>query len=474
MKTSKKLILLTSLTVLLLSPNMKTFALEISTESDFLSPDYGKTISMDFQDAQLNLVLKMFSQQSGLNFIASTEIASQTVNVYMENVPVEVALERILSANSLTYEINQGSNVFIVRKLEVVEKELMTRVYPLKHATVKSSKLLKTLQFDSEDEDSEDEDDIGIYGAIRAILTSDGSLVEDVRTNSLIVTDIPIQFPMIEQTIARLDVKIPQVLIEVEMLDVNKDIADKVGVKWGDTPLVFAGAQKEIVFPFSKNAIDDAAVKAGSIKDEDFIKLFEDGQFSSGSLNFSGLGFTINFLRTHTDTRNLARPRILTLNNETAEIEIVTDEAIGVTTTASSTGADDADVTTEAERTETGVFLRVTPQANVITREITMALEPRVVQARAGNVSGTTFRDPEQRGSKSILRVKDGDTIVLGGLLRTDTTSVTSHVPFIGKIPVLGAPFRHNQLDEEQRELIIFITPYIIDDNYASLIWAIS
>jgi len=95
-----------------------------------------------------------------------------------------------------------------------------------------------------------------------------------------------------------------------------------------------------------------------------------------------------------------------------------------------------------------------------------MAIEPRVVQARTGGTfNGQTFKDPEERGSKSILRVHDGDTVVLGGLLRTDTDHIRTSVPILGKIPILGAPFRHKDKSETQRELIIFITPHILDEG---------
>ena len=106
-----------------------------------LYPKPEKTISMDFTDAPLNTVLKIFSQQSGLNFIADTSVASRTVNLYLDNVPVEEALERILAANNLTYEIDTKSNIFVVKRLDAPTIQIMTRVYPLKFATVPSSKL---------------------------------------------------------------------------------------------------------------------------------------------------------------------------------------------------------------------------------------------------------------------------------------------------------------------------------------------
>ena len=93
----------------------------------------------------------------------------------------------------------------------------------------------------------------GIAAAVKVMLTPDGKIVEDSRTNSLIVTDIPSQFPAIEQTITRLDIRIPQILIEVEMLDISKSTADLLGAKFGDTPFTFTGGERDTIYPFDRN-----------------------------------------------------------------------------------------------------------------------------------------------------------------------------------------------------------------------------
>src|SRR3989338_7047237 len=190
-----------------------------------------KTVSMDFKDAQLTDVLKILSQQSGMNFIASQEISGRTISIYLDEVPIEEAMERILFGNALTYELKPGSNIFVVRPSDRPARRLITRVYRLKYATVVSSSLNQTLSVDlsSGASAASSSADDGIAAAVRAMLSSDGKIIEDSRTNSLIVTDIPIQFPLIEQTIARLDVRIPQILIEVEMLDISQTAADLIG-----------------------------------------------------------------------------------------------------------------------------------------------------------------------------------------------------------------------------------------------------
>jgi type IV pilus assembly protein PilQ len=433
----------------------------------FLEPE--KSISMDFSGASLNDVLKIFSQQSGLNFIAAADVASKTVNLDLEKVPVEKALERILSANNLTYEIDPESNIFVVQEQKSADMQLMSRIYPLRFATVPTSKLNTTLNFETDSSSTTEtsttvSENAGIIAAVQSVLSDSGSVVQDSRTNSLIVSDFPSQFPLIEQTIARLDVRVPQILIETEMLDISKNTADLFGAKFGQTPVSFTGAERSLLLPFNQNKAIRNLPKPGN---QGFQFPDVGTEFTTGTLSFAGFTIALEFLRIQTDTRNLARPHIRTLNNETAEIAIKTDEAIGLaSTTTSAEGT--ANTTAEAERVETGVFLKVTPQANTQTREITMAIEPRVIEAKPGETfNGQSFKDPEERGTKSILRINDGDTIIIGGLLRSELDDIKTRVPILSNIPVLGAPFRHTDKTENQRELVIFITPHIIDEVIA-------
>ena len=464
----KKTILLFFCAYFLAGYPQDSTARELTNIDEYLYPSSPeiKTISMDFKDAQLNDVLKILSQQSGMNFIASQEISGRTISIYLDKVPVQEAMERILFGNALTYELKPGSNIFVVHPSDEPARRLITRVYRLKYATVNSSSLNQTLSVDqaSGSVASGGSADEGIVAAVKAMLTQDGKIIEDSRTNSLIVTDIPVQFPLIEQTIARLDVRIPQILIEVEMLDISKITADLIGAKFGDTPFTFAGAERDTLYPFDRNK---AMANVGKSANQGFEFGDVGDEYRVGTLSFAGLNLTLQFLRTQSDTKNLARPRIMTLNNETAEISIKTNEAIGIASvTTSSEGTSNS--ISQAERVKTGVFLRVTPQADVENGEITLAIEPKVIQARTGQTFGSqTFKDPEERGTKSILRVPDGDTIILGGLLRTNLEETKTSVPLLGKLPILGAAFRHKDKSESQRELIIFITPHIIPEEYA-------
>ncbi|MBM3248930.1 MAG: hypothetical protein FJZ10_05900 [Candidatus Omnitrophica bacterium] len=444
---------------------------EISTGQSFSS--YSKMISMDFQDANMKDVLKIFSQQSALNFIASEEVQDRTVTLYLDNVPVEEALERLLTANNLTYEKQEGSNIFIVKEL-AEGLQTVTKIFFLKYASVSSSRLKSEISSGlvrkTEFEGSSSEGGAAGTGGdtasavaaevtnikkiVENFLSKEGKVIEDARTNSLIITDKPEQFSIIEKTIALLDVPTPQVVIEVEMLDVSKDLVDKMGVNWDATPtdssLTFSGASRQTKFPLDGGYIGDST---GVVTSK---------TFTMGTISAAGLDIALDFISTDTGTKYLARPRILTLNNETAEIKIVTDEAIGLKQTVSQEGIQS---TEEAERAETGVALRVTPQVNTETGEITMFVEPTVSEASTSSL-GSAYKDPERRQTKSVLRIKDGETIVIGGLIRTRGTEVITKVPFLGDIPLLGAAFRHkNKSKDEDRELIIFITPHIVKEQ---------
>lgn len=440
----------------------------VAAEPKLAFYDLEPEISMDFQDANLKDVIKVFSIQSGLNFIASEAVQDRIITLYMDKVPLNQAMDKLFKANNLSYELDRESNIFIVKDWGKLVTETVTKVFRLRYATVSSSSLerekasiitpvtltdtagTQTAGAGATIEES------GITKAVKKLLSPEGSIIEDFRTNSLIVTDTPIRMSVISQVIAALDIPAPQVMLEVEMLDVSKETIDKLGIKFDQTPLtmVLTGAKRGVLWPFRDT----------SLPMESEIKM------TPGTMDFSTATYTalLDFLKIQTDTKFLARPRILTLNNETAEIKIATQESIGVTTTTeATTGTRSA----TPERTETGVVLRVTPQINQETGEITMLVYPKVGEAVHGSAftsDGRTFqfRDPEERSTKSIVRMKDGDTIIIGGLIRNEFNQTLTKLPILGDIPVVGILFRHkNKSKYMERELLVFITPHIIKEK---------
>lgn len=429
------------------------FPSRLNAEGGLLFPDLEATISMDFQDASLKNILKIFSIQSGLNFIASEAVQDRKITLYLDKVPIKEAMDKLFKANNLTYELDEDANIFIVKDWGKPKPETITQVFYLKYASVSSSSLKQERSAAGAGGLAQDS---GITKVVEKLLSEYGSIIEDSRTNSLIVTDIPSRIPIITQIIASLDVAQPQVMLEVEMLDVSKNTVDKLGFEFGDNPftLILPGGLRG-----SKLFMGDVTRRGKTDVDST----------SAGSIVFGRTyAELLDFLRTQTDTKYLARPRILTLNNETAEIKITTQEAVGETTTISG----QVGITTsaaQAERYETGVSLKVTPQISLETGEITMFIVPTVAEASVSGIKsslGVPFFNPEERSTKSVVRIKDGETVILGGLIRNELQQTITKLPILGDIPILGALFRHkNKTRDRDRELLVFITPHIVKDT---------
>ncbi|MDD5291806.1 MAG: secretin N-terminal domain-containing protein [Candidatus Omnitrophica bacterium] len=409
---------------------------------ELLMQDPWRKISLDLEDASLLSVLKVFSQQSGMNFIASQEIANRTVTLYLENVPVRDALDKILKTYNLTYDLDEDSNIFVVR--ETAEQEAdkkITKVYTLKYARVNSSPLNSA--------SSNSTAGSSLADALSDLLSPEGKISEDSRTNSLIITDLPERFVRLEEMIRKLDIPVPQVLIEAEIIDVKKSLADQIGMEWaGSIYTLTLASRTGLAFPFNAWHNRDAKteITTGSI---------------SATSDDDDVSATLQMLITDVDTKVLARPRILTLSNETAEIKIVGNNAVG---TATTTNSESGTENTSAERYEIGVSLKVTPSVSIETGEITMVLEPKVSSADVSSL-GTTYYDPQERSAKTTVSVKSNDTVVIGGLLRKDLSDTRKKVPFLGDIPLAGMLFRHKSGSNQDRELLVFITPRIINTN---------
>lgn len=488
-----KIICRLSVFVLIFSVAVFAAGLCALAQETFEESDSKITISMDFKDASLKDILKLFSMQSGLNFISSENVQDRKVTLYMDKVPLEKAMDKLFKANNLTYELDRNAKIFIVKDLGKPEAETVTKVFYLKFASVSSSSLLGELgnsvsgtnsKSDSKSSSGSSSssstegrwkvaDSAGITAVVTKLLSKDGIVIEDYRTNSLIVMDTPKRIDVIGKTIVAIDVPAPQVMLEVEMLDVSKGLVDRMGIKYnGGNPftVTLSDMVRYTQFPWA------GLIPRGDNVSKSTSATNAGGMYTPSSLSIDGVSVLVDFLKTQSDTKSLARPRILTLNNETAEIKITTNETIGINSTVS-TGA--ASVTAfTAERTETGVHLRVTPQINLETGEVTMFIVPTVKDTNtstfptgdSGILATTFFKDPEERTTRSVIRVKDGETIIMGGLIRHDKSETITKVPIFGDIPLIGRLFRHKNKDKDrERELLVFITPKILKDGSIKL-----
>jgi len=462
-------------------------------------PQSGETsqmlVSMEFQDANLKDVLKTFSQQSGINVIASQEIGDRTITLYLEDVTVMDALDQILAASGLTYERPADSQIYIVKEQPPAEEPKIvteSRVYRLRFARVSSSRLARAVEALGSQTPFEAKQlattlgtigtgggggggvggggvggggagagttkEIGIDKVIEALLSEQGDVVVDERTNSLVVTDVPDSFPRIEAVLNALDIRTAQILIESEILETTLAKAKELGIQWGtggtaagDIATLALG-KRSTRFPFG--LFDDRAPTAATGATG----------FSTSTLDFASAKALLEAIEKDTDTKILARPKILTLDNESAVIRLTSQQAVGFQTT---TGEQTATTTVTPERSTTGVILVVTPQVNE-DGFVTMLVEPSVTKVVAAQVTppsnAGTVVDPKSRSARALVRIRNGETLVLGGLIDRSESETLRRVPILSGIPVLGEAFKDTTIDDSTSELIVFVTPRILTE----------
>jgi type II secretory pathway component GspD/PulD (secretin) len=266
-----------------------------------------------------------------------------------------------------------------------------------------------------------------------------------------------------------------KVMIEVEMLDVSKTHLDKIGFNWANGLWARgAGGARNTTFPFARGLYTDTF----NIRDIDNNNSDPNAQNSAiglespvlGILDLTNLSVIMQFLTQDTSTKFIARPKILTLSDETAEVNLTVHEAIGVETVTT-----EGSVNENIEREETGTKLRVTPHVNPYSQEVTLFVEMFNRESTDSGIvtqrlTAGQIKNVEERGTKNTIRLKNGETLYIGGLIRREEKETVTKIPLLGDIPILGKLFSYREQpgeDNQDRELLVFITPRIVDDKPA-------
>lgn len=463
----------------------------LGVQAGAFAQEKSPTISMDVTEAYLEDVLKLLSKQSGMNFVASEAIRDKKVTLYFDRVPIPDALDGILKANNLALIPKEGKNLYVVDESGAPKVRTITRVYRLKYARVvptagelattfglSGSLIAATFQASSGSSGTTGAapapvpaagaaggaaggttgtsgQPAGILQIIKSMLTEHGSVVADPRTNSLIVIDIAERIAVIDETIAKLDVMPKQIFIEAEVLEVTLDTLRRIGLEYGDssgTVGSYVAPKRTSFFPFSLGLLD-AATKTKTL----------------GTLSLAEANILFKLLATEKDVKFLARPRLLTLSNEVAEIRIVSEAVTGLTSTSQTqTGT----VTSQPERTSVGTVLRVTPMVND-ERYVTMIIEPEVSRVIQSSPF-PNFLDPNRRLARTTVMVPTGGTAMIGGLISNENTNAGRRIPGLGDLPLLGVPFKRTETERKNTEILLFITPYILEDDMTDTKTAVS
>jgi type IV pilus assembly protein PilQ len=416
----------------------------------------GVPVSLDFQGADLRAVLRTFAEISGLNIVIDPSVQG-TVDVALRDVPWDQALDIILRANRLGYVVD-GTIVRIAPLTVLADEEaqrqklaeaqalagvLETRTFSLSYARAETLQPLLTA----------------------TVLSQRGSIQTDVRTNTLIVTDLPERLVRAQALLGTLDRPEPQVEIEARIVQTNRDFARRLGIQWGfagraapelgnTLPLAFpnqvdvagrtgatqgpptAGAQTEAVGSVVNLGVAPAAtgigVALGSI---------------NGALN---LDIALTALEESGQARLLSTPRVTTQNN--VEAQIMQGVQIPIQTVANNT------VTVTFR--DAALTLLVTPQ---ITAANTVIMRISIENA-APDFGRSVNNIPPIDTQRAItqLLVNDGETTVIGGIYVSRESTSQDRTPALHRIPLLGWLFQRNEVTDESRELLIFITPRIV------------
>lgn len=434
---------------------------EIEDDLEIVETDDEGLVSLDFKDADLKDVLKVFSQQSGLNFVASKNIEDRAITLYMNDVLVEDALKTLLDANNLGLEQNPGSNILIVKAKLTLPIETITRVYKIRyyHGNVTPGAYLLS------EGDEQEEGDNGSWSQIIKPLLSEFGVVIDY-TNILIITDVPDRFKLIDQVINEIDRPVPEVMLEVELIETTSNYIKEMGVAWSTKMMEFSGGNTVTSFPFISGERSRTVPNISGGKS----LLAENSIFQYGLLSADVMQWTLNMLQTDNNTKFLAKPRILVQDREWAEIKVTSNQIVSLITTVDS---DSGDTTTEVERMEVGTILRLVPIINAEEGFVSILLEPsisRPVDSVFGTAQGN-FVDPQSRSLRTVVMSRDGETIAIGGFITTEDQEVKTKVPWLGDLPLIGMFFRNTSNDRVDKELLIFVTPRIVNPSEKVEMW---
>ncbi|MFH1564218.1 MAG: AMIN domain-containing protein [Nitrospirota bacterium] len=383
------------------------------------------TLSLDFKDADILDVLRLIAHKVGMNLFPGKDVKGM-VTVKLDNVPWQKALDLILKNLGYAYIIED--NIIRVDSPTILLGDTTTRIFKLNYA--KASDMVSIVTAMLTTLSSQQAKRMG--GVIPVI----GTIIQDARTNAVIVTDIPYNVNQIEEIIKKLDTMTPQVMIEAKIIEVTLDTRNAFGFMWS------------VGSPEGKNP----KFTVGSYQTEGW-PLGDRGEFVYSKITSGhALDVAIEALVTEGKANILSTPKILALDNETAAI-VVGEDIPYQQTTKVQTG----EVMSNVSFRSVGVKLSVTPHINP-DGFVVLDVKPEVSSLKEW-VGGMPVITTKEVTSKLV--VKDGETIVIGGIIADAGTEKLNKVPLLGDLPFVGPLFRKKMTENRKTELLIFITPYI-------------
>jgi type IV pilus assembly protein PilQ len=376
-----------------------------------------KKISMDFEDANIKVVLRAFSDFSGESIVAGKAVEGK-ITARITDIRWDKALEMILKAHGYGFEYKNG--IYVVDKLENLRateqlEELEPTVFRLNYLI--GSEVLSTIE---------------------DMLTVRGTAGLDEKTNSLIVTDVPSKIEEIQSILPQLDMETKQVTIKSKLVFVNTVDLFQVGIDWKMGNMTNPRAD-----------VHGEAKAEGARLTDPFLELSL-GTFRSG-VNVSTL---LQALQESQKIDVQAQPQITTLDNLEAEVFVGERTPIRVLDVGAQT-----EMAATIQLIETGIRLTVTPHITNNDKIIMNLKAERSQAVTDPSEFGVKFQTQE---GQTTLLVDDGQTAVIGGLTTVDTVENERAVPYISKLPLLGRLFKFTSTSTQKKDLLILVTPYIV------------
>lgn len=417
----------------------------------------GKRVSFEFKDIDIQNLLRVIAEISKKNVVVADDVSGR-VTIRLRNVPWDQALDLILRTKQLGKE--EFGNIIRIAPLKTLEEEARLR-QERKKALQQQEDLLVNL--------------IPVNYAVAAdmsarvkdVLSERGSVTVDTRTNVLIVKDVRANTEKARALVRSLDTQTPQVLIESRIVEASTNFQRDLGVQWGGQARLSqaTGNSTGLIFP---NNVAITGGASGNAPGVPGVPNFAVNlpSVAGGTQGFGGaMGFTfgsaggalqlnlrLSAMEQEGSVKTISAPRVTTLDNNTARI------SQGLSIPFSQVSAGGVNTTFVEAR----LSLEVTPH---ITQDgsILMAINASNNQPDASSTGANGQPSIQRKEANTQVLVKDGDTTVIGGIYVRRGSSRTSSVPFLSKIPVLGLLFKQNLETDDRQELLIFITPRILN-----------
>ncbi len=438
----------------------------------------GETFSFNFQSIEVRAVLQLIADLIGLNLVASDTV-NGSITLRLENVPWDQALDIILKAKGLDQRMD--GNVLLVAPIaEIAERErlevqanrqleelapLRTEFVRIRYADAATlAALLIGNNTDTADATSTADSSIA-SGTSASTLSERGSAIVDSRTNTIILTDTDAKITDFLELVRQIDVPIRQVLIEARLVIASTDFQRELGVAWGGAGVrTLDGGASALQFGGSRDIFADGGPlgyfngsNTLSLDDALAVDLGVESPAASFGLAFlsdsAWVDLELSALESEGHGEIVSQPKVITGDKQTALIrsgqEVAYQEAAasGATTTSFK---------------EAVLSLQVTPQ---ITPDDRVILDLVISQDSIGDLVYGGEPTIDVTSLETQVLVDNGETLVLGGIFQMTSIDEETRVPILGSLPIVGHAFRNEVTSQEKREILIFITPKILNDS---------